>query len=457
MRTVPPVLLTSLLLVIAPEPANAAPGDIDASFDPGFIDNAVLGLMPQNDGKLIIAGAFTSVQGNARGGIARLNTNGSLDTSFMNGLAGANNFVWTVALQTDGKIVIGGFFNTINGTSRNCVARLNSNGSLDNTFLNGLSGANGAVYCVAAQPDGKILIAGNFTSVNQTPRNYIARLNGDGSVDSTFLSNLDGGDAAVFCIRLQGDGKILAGGWFTLMNDTPRNHIARLNSDGSLDSSFLNNLAGADGRVWAMAFQADRKILIGGDFLSVNGTLQNHIARLNTNGSLDSFVASAGASDSVWALAVQGDGRILAGGQFTSVLGIPLSSLARLNANGQLDGGFLDGLSGPNGTVRGIALQSDGKTLIGGQFTMVNGTPRAYVARLWGSAGAPLLAASRITNGQFSFTFGGEPGRTVIIQASSDMKNWSPIATNVLTSSLMTFSDPQSSGLGRRYYRLFEP
>src|SRR6266436_2381311 len=126
MRLIPPALVATLGLAFVPSPANATPGDLDQTFDPdSSLDYAVLALSAQNDGKLLVAGAFTSIQGVPRGGIARLNTNGLLDTSFLNGLAGANNFVWTVALQTDGNLLIGGFFSTVNGTSRKCIARLN--------------------------------------------------------------------------------------------------------------------------------------------------------------------------------------------------------------------------------------------------------------------------------------------------------------------------------------------
>lgn len=457
MKLVSPALLATLGLAFAPSPMDATPGDLDPTFDPdSSVNYAVLALTTQSDGKVFVAGAFTSIQGIFRGGIARLNTNGLLDTSFLNGLPGANNYVWAVALQTDGKPLIGGFFTTVNGTARNCVARLNSDGSLDNSFLNSQTGANGAVYSVALQTDGKVLIAGNFTSVNGTNRNCIARLNTDGSLDSSFLNGLDGLDAAAFCISLQGDGKILIGGWFTSVNGVGRNFVARLNTDGSLDTNFLNNLAGADGRVWSIALQTDGKILIGGDFISMNGAIRNHLARLNTNGSLDSFSTSVGVDDSIWSLAVQSDGKILIGGQFTSVLAIQRSSLARLNPDGLLDTSFLSGLAGPNGTVRSLTLQSNGKVLIGGQFTAVNLTPRSYVARLSGAFGAPRLDNGRIVNGLFTFNLSGDPGRTVIIQVSTNLQSWSPIATNVLSATPTTFSDLQSAGLVKRFYRLLE-
>src|SRR5258707_14318880 len=127
-----------------------------------------------------------------------------------------------------------------------------------------------------------------------------------------------------------------------------------------------------------------------GDFTIVNGSIRNHLARLNTNGSLDSLDTLAGVDDAIWSLAVQSDGRILIGGQFTSVLGILRSSLARLNPDGLMDSSFLSSTAGPNGTVRCLAIQGDGNILIGGQFTAVNSTPRSYVARLLGT-GAPQL------------------------------------------------------------------
>ena len=226
--------------------------------------------------------------------------------------------------------------------------------------------------------------------------------------------------------------------------------------DGSLDTDFLNNVAGADGRVWSIALQTDGKTLIGGDFISMNGVIRNHLARLNINGSLDTFSTVTGVDDAIWSLAMQSDGRILIGGQFTSVLGISRSSLARLNPDGFMDSSFLNLAAGPNGTVRCLAIQGDGKILIGGQFTAVNLTPRSYAARLLGT-GAPQLSNGRIVSGQFTFNVSGDAGRTVIIQVTTNFQNWNSIATNVLAATPTLFSDPQSAALPGRFYRLLEP
>ena len=128
-----------------------------------------------------------------------------------------------LALQPDGKILIGGAFLFFNGTARNRLARLNADGTLDLTFNPG-SGANDFVSAIAVQPDGKIIIGGAFTIYNGSSRLRIARLNSDGSVDPTF-----GGvpDDVVRAIVVQPDGKILIGGDFFLYNGSSRNHIVR--------------------------------------------------------------------------------------------------------------------------------------------------------------------------------------------------------------------------------------
>src|SRR5262249_17717925 len=147
-----------------------------------------------------------------------------------------DNYVYALALQLDDKILLSGYFTFINGTNRNRIARLNTDGSLDSSFDPG-TGANNYVYPVAAQPDGKVLIGGNFTFINETNRNRVARLNIDGSLDTTFDPG-DGPSDQVNCLALQTDGKVVIGGNFTRINNTNRNYIARLNADGSLDDGF---------------------------------------------------------------------------------------------------------------------------------------------------------------------------------------------------------------------------
>src|SRR5688572_28515678 len=123
---------------------------------------------------------------------------------------GANQTVWTVALQPDGKTVFGGVFTGLGGgtgnTLRNHIGRLNADGTVDAAFN---PGANGDVYAIAVQPDGKIVVGGNFTSVGggtglTTQRQHIARFNYDGSVDTLFNP---GANLNVYALAVQPDGK----------------------------------------------------------------------------------------------------------------------------------------------------------------------------------------------------------------------------------------------------------
>jgi uncharacterized delta-60 repeat protein len=357
-----------------------ADGTLDTDFNPST--STVNAVAIQSDGKIVIGGTFTSVNGTTRNRIARLNADGTLDTDFNPG-TGANNTVWTVAVQPDGKIVIGGAFTTVDGTTRNRIARLNADGTLDTSFGNGLAGASSTVRAVAVQSDGKVVIGGDFTSVNGITINRVARLNADGSLDATFDPGT-GASSTVNVLAVQSDGKVVIGGFFTTVNGTARNQIARLNADGTLDTSFGNGLAGAGDTVQAVAVQSDGKIVIGGGFTTVNGVSRERIARLNADGTLDTSFGNglAGAGSGVEAVAVQSDGKIVIGGWFTTVNGVSRNRIARLNADGTLDTSFGDGLAGANNTVYAVAIQSDGKIVIGGNFTSVNGTTINRVARL---------------------------------------------------------------------------
>jgi uncharacterized delta-60 repeat protein len=212
---------------------------------------------------------------------------GAVDPTFQSG-SGPNNDVGAIAVQTDGKILIGGNFTSYNGVGRNRIARLNADGSLDPGFEPG-AGSNGHVETMAMQTDGKVLITGGFTSYNGVGRNRIARLNPDGSLDPGFEPGV-GTNNSVLAIVVQGDGKILIGGFFTTYNGVGRNRIARLNADGSLDPGFEPG-AGANSVVQTIAVQGDGKVLIGGFFTSVDTSPQSKIARLENRIKATSSVA----------------------------------------------------------------------------------------------------------------------------------------------------------------------
>ena len=271
-------------------------GSLDTGFDPNA-NNTVNGLAVQADGKILLVGSFDTVGGTTRNNIARLNSDGTLDTAFD---PNANGEVKSVAVQADGKILLGGFFNNVGGTARNNIARLNSNGSFDTGFD---PNANSVVSSVAVQADGKILLGGSFTTLqpngapSATTRNSIARLNSDGSLDTGFDPNAD---SDVYSVAVQADGEILIGGHFITLQPngaaSPR-RAERLRGSTATAASTLPLIPNADSDVFSVAVQADGKILLGGFFTSLqpNGapspTTRNKMARLNNDNAFQSLSA----------------------------------------------------------------------------------------------------------------------------------------------------------------------
>ncbi len=345
-------------------------GTLDTAFNPNA-DGQVLALIIQPDGKILVGGGFGTIGGQTRGTFVRLNTDGTLDLSFNPNVSG---FVFTTILQTDGKILIGGNFSSVGGQTRNRIARLNSDGSLDTGFN---PDANDFVNALAIQPDGKILVGGDFTFIGGQIRSRIARLNPDGTLDATFDPN---SSASIQELAIQPDGKILIGGVISTVGGQSRNGAARLNLDGSVDTSFVNPNVGGD--VFALALQNDGKVLIGGFFASVRGQTRNRIARLYPDGTLDAtFNATFGSTFApiVEAIAVQPDGKFIVGGDFNSVGGQTRNNIARFTPDGVLDAAFNPNASS---TVSAIVLQPDGKILIGGAFGQIGGQSRNRIARL---------------------------------------------------------------------------
>jgi uncharacterized delta-60 repeat protein len=343
-------------------------GSVDNTFlsiDNGF-DDVVSSIAIQSDGKILVGGYFTTYNGTNSNYIIRLNSNGS--SGFIGGF---DDIVTSIAIQSNGKILVGGKFSTYNGTNSNYIIRLNSDGSVDNTFLSIDNGFDSTVNSIAIQ-DGKILVGGGFNSYNGTNSNCIIRLNSDGSVDNTFLSIDDGFDSQVNTIAIQSDGKILVGGGFTSYNGTNSNYIIRLNSDGSVDNTFLSIDNGFDDYVNYITIQSNGKILVGGNFTTYNGTGSNRIIRLNSDGIVDNTFLSIddGFDDYVNSIAIQSNGKILVGGNFTTYNGTGSNRIIRLNSDGIVQYGFDDTFL--DNQVSTIAIQSDGNVLVGGSFNSID-------------------------------------------------------------------------------------
>ena len=354
------------------------------SFNPNA-NGSVDAIAVQSDGKVLAGGLFTNIGGQPRNNIARLDATTGLADSFN---PNANNAVDTIAIQADGKILVGGVFsgpNCIGGQERNRIARLEPTTGLADSFdPNSL----GRVFSIVVQPDGKILAAGNFAGANSiggATRNRVARLHPATGLADSFDPNPD---QSVAAIAVQPDGKILLGGDFTTLapnggSPVTRNYIARLEIDGRLDQTLTHSI-GAE-PIAAIAMQADGKILIGGSIFFLPG-ISGNMARLNTDGTVDTGF-NPNVNGFVRSIAVQADGKILIGGAFTNVGGQPRNRIARLDAaTGAVDLSFDPNA---NNEVRTIAVQPDGQILVGGIFTSIGGQTRNRIARLNAATGLP--------------------------------------------------------------------
>ena len=387
------VLVTNSIASVTSNPAflTVLPAPSAPSVDPTFVlgvgfNSWVNVLAAQRDGRLVAGGLFTGYNNLLRRYVARLNLDGAIDPTFNPGL-GPNAALVGLALQPDGKVLIGGFFSSVGGVPRSHIARLNSDGSLDTTFNPGIGTSNN-VAPIALQADGRIVIGGDFTNFSGVASGRLARLNLDGSIDTTFKLGT-GADNQVNAVLVQPDGKILVGGAFGKFNGVSRVSIARLNNDGTLDGTFDPG-SGALFWVNTIARQADGRIIIGGPFTSYSGVARSGIARLMPNGSLDTtFNPGTGANNWVNSIALQTDGKIVIGGIFTNYNGTLVSHLTRLNADGSRDNSFNIG-SGLNETVQCIVMPQDGTIVAGGLFTSVNGVACGRVARFVGLTGSPL-------------------------------------------------------------------
>jgi uncharacterized delta-60 repeat protein/uncharacterized repeat protein (TIGR01451 family) len=366
------------------------PGGADPNFHAAF-NGAVNAVGLQPNGAIVAGGAFTIANSVTRNRLARLNADGSLDFTFASMPGGAADAVRALALQTDGRILIGGDFLTYDGINRSHFARANLDGTLDWQFDPG-SGLDQSAYAVVEtftdtnQTVRKILVGGSFTLANGAPRHYLAQFNDDGSVDPGFdaSNGASGLDGSVWAIAVQGDHKIIIGGDFLSINGVARNHIARLNPDGSLDYSFNNPGTGADDSVRALTIQLDGRILVGGLFTNFNGTVQNRIVRLNADGSPDpTFNGGVGGDGAVYAIALQPDNRILLGGEFTRWGGVTRNHLTRLNPDGSVDTTINFG-AGCDNFVASLVVQTNDSILLGGGFTTYDNAPAPYLTRIFG-------------------------------------------------------------------------
>jgi uncharacterized delta-60 repeat protein len=401
-------------------------GGVDTAFSAAVYTSSgeITDAAVQADGKIVFAGNFTVVNNAVRTRVARFNTDGTVDAAFNPPELSGNSLPTMVAIQPDGKIIVGGDFFVVNST-RKYIIRLNPDGSLDNSFAD-LSGEHWQGFQIMSKiiirPDGKILFSGQSVTVSGRGGNMhqlntdgsfdasfffgegsgiydstlmpdgkiianaelsTSRYNSDGSRDTSFPTLIGSGGSSSVKIgesEVLPDGKLLIGGDFTSVNGVAARYIARILPDGSVDMTFNTGGAGANARLYDVSTTSDGKIYISGEFSQYNGVARSRVARLNADGSLDtSFNYTLPTSGSYVKKTIGlSDGKVLIMGSDVGGTGV---SLVRLNADGSPDTA-IRAVAGAGGSVRDIVRQPDGKYIVGGAFDIVNGVSRRRIARL---------------------------------------------------------------------------
>lgn len=357
-------------------------------FGPDSSASPTFGTIEQPGNQYILYGQYISSYNFTQvSGIIRIDFNGILDPTFQTNIGSgfdpildvANIEIKTHAVQSDGKILLGGIgFSGYNGNIVNNLVRINPDGTYDPTFNVSFGISNPNISNVIVQPfDQQILVVGNFSQVNgDITKKYLVRLNTNGSVDNTFNTNNMLNIPTV--IQLQSDGKVLVGS-----TQGSVFYLHRRNTDGSLDTTFNTNLGlGFNSTVLAIEIQPiDNKILVGGNFTSFNGdTTKRYLVRLNQDGTIDNtFNLGSGfiGVTTIWTIKVDTFGGIYVGGQFSNFNFQPFNNIIKLTSLGTIDTTFNSGI-GFTGYVSKIDLDSNNKLIINGDFVSYNNYPNNF-------------------------------------------------------------------------------
>ena len=443
----------------------ATPGTLDLAFNPGSAvgtnyGGGVRAVLAQPDGRVVVGGQFSGVNGASHDHIVRLSPNGTVDETFQARVTAQGGYAAVDALVLAGtQILIGGTFDSVNGYARRGLARLNPDGTLDLAFNPNL-GYIPQARLILVQPDGNIIVGGFAISASAggAYRFDLVRLFPDGTLDLSFDIGLQGLGGFIYTGALQPDGKVLVGGFFP--GDRCPTNIARFNANGSLDTAYWPRFDTV-GIIYGLAVQADGKAVIAGDFDNVNGITRYGYARLHADGSLDTTfeLRDAGtncfsAGGRLTSVVIQPDQKILLGGMFMPWSGRFVDRAARFLTDGAPDPEFVSVIA--DTSVETLGMQSDGKILVGGWFSHFGGSPRKCIARLHGDAGTPSrveLALQRPRDGLARLTFATQPGRRYAVECSSDLQAWSEWTNFFAGSWLTQTADPASGASNRRFYR----
>ena len=386
-------LCSVLLVMAAPVAARADDGTLNTAFlaatGTGF-NSAVTDLLVQPDGKLVAVGNFTDFNGEPRSGIARLNPDGSLDTTFQPGTGFIGGVPLAVARQSGGSLIVVGNFTEYDGDQVKRIVRIKADGSRDTMFTPTAGGFGNSVSDVAVDSSDRIVVVGPFIALADgvTVVNGIARFSPDGVLDAGFQTAT--GTAFPFPLTMPprsvdvSADRIVVAGDFEQFNGSDVAYVVQLDNTGALDPVFAANLGlNVDAQADRAVFEPDGQIVVSGDFNAFGGTAAIKLMRLNGDGTLDTaFSANTGFSHCCAAsIAVDADGRIVLGGSFSQVAGGDRARIARLQSDGRLDMGFVVPGAGPDGFVNAVAAVTGG-VFVAGDFGQISGTNAGGIARL---------------------------------------------------------------------------
>ncbi|WP_457069510.1 T9SS type A sorting domain-containing protein [Hymenobacter sp. UYAg731] len=372
---------------------SAAAQQLDPGFAPSTLTapgGGVFASLKQPDGKVLITGQFQLMNGQPSPRVARLNADGTPDLTFRaQAGSGPSANITALALQPDGKILLGGEYGVVgyNGTPVQNIIRLNADGSLDNSFSSGGTGWQSSVFSIAVQPDGKIVVGGVLSSTfNGQPTKGVIRLLPTGRLDTSFatgagFTNGTGGYGEIRRIIVQPDGTIMVAGQFDAVDGQSCPGVARLSATGSRDASFSSPLV-SYAFVLDMVRQPDGKLVLGGNTVTSSTNGSSLVVRLLPTGALDPAFTRVSASGIVLGLGLRADGSILVTGSMSSFGGLPNTGLLRLNATGTVDATFATGSQGSYGAVMRAVELDNGQYLAVGFFDSFGGQRNSGVARL---------------------------------------------------------------------------
>ncbi len=307
-------------------------------------------LLSLANGRIVAGGFIGLVNGKPARNLIRMQADGTLDPTFQH--PGMDGAIWTLVEQPDGKILVGGAFDHVGNQSLRGLVRLNPDGSLDSGFSAGFGGTVVFGAAVGLLPEGKLLVGGHFETQNGRAVSELVRLHADGSLDTTFPLLATGASALVTCVSVGPDGRAYVGGYFDLIGGRSIRRLARLKADGSLDLTF--RAPQPNGEVISLVPLPNGQLWVGGMFSNIGGVSRRYVALLNEDGTVDqTFDGGRGAGDHVWTVSASGDGSLYVGGALRSFNDQPVSHLARLRLP-PIPGSLIRADLDPSGALRGV-------------------------------------------------------------------------------------------------------